>query len=60
MIKPNVAFERPAALASRALGSGLVSPLDLTAAYAVFPTLGYRVTERGCSDAATHVVVTRA
>jgi 1A family penicillin-binding protein len=31
---------------SLALGSGLVSPLDLTAAYAVFPTLGYRVHPR--------------
>jgi 1A family penicillin-binding protein len=31
---------------SLALGSGLVSPLDLTAAYAVFPTLGYRVRPR--------------
>jgi 1A family penicillin-binding protein len=32
---------------SLALGSGLVSPLDLTAAYAVFPTLGFRVQPRG-------------
>ena len=32
---------------SLALGSGVVSPLDLTAAYAVFPTLGYRVRPRG-------------
>jgi len=32
---------------SLALGSGLVTPLDLTAAYAVFPTLGYRVRPRG-------------
>jgi len=32
---------------SLALGSGLVSPLDLTAAYAVFPSLGYRVRPRG-------------
>ena len=32
---------------SLSLGSGLVSPLDLTAAYAVFPTLGYRVRPRG-------------
>jgi 1A family penicillin-binding protein len=31
---------------SLALGSGLVSPLDLTAAYAVFPNLGYRVRPR--------------
>jgi 1A family penicillin-binding protein len=31
---------------SLALGSGLVTPLDLTAAYAVFPTLGYRVHPR--------------
>jgi 1A family penicillin-binding protein len=31
---------------SLALGSGLVTPLDLTAAYAVFPTLGYRVRPR--------------
>jgi 1A family penicillin-binding protein len=32
---------------SLALGSGLVTPLDLTAAYAVFPTLGFRVQPRG-------------
>jgi 1A family penicillin-binding protein len=32
---------------SLALGSGLVSPLELTAAYAVFPTLGARVRPRG-------------
>ena len=32
---------------SLALGSGLVTPLDLTAAFAVFPTLGYRVRPRG-------------
>ena len=32
---------------SLALGSGLVTPLELTAAYAVFPTLGYRVLPRG-------------
>ena len=32
---------------SLALGSGLVTPLDLTAAYAVFPTLGRRVRPRG-------------
>ena len=32
---------------SLALGSGLVTPLDLTAAYAAFPTLGYRVWPRG-------------
>jgi len=32
---------------SLALGSGVVSPLDLTAAYAVFPTLGYRIHPRG-------------
>jgi 1A family penicillin-binding protein len=32
---------------SLALGSGLVTPLDLTAAYAVFPNLGYRVRPRG-------------
>lgn len=31
---------------SLALGSGLVTPLDLTAAYAVFPTLGYHVQPR--------------
>ena len=31
---------------SLALGSGLVSPLELTAAYAVFPSLGYRVRPR--------------
>ena len=32
---------------SLALGSGLVTPLDLTAAYAVFPNMGYRVRPRG-------------
>lgn len=32
---------------SLALGSGLVTPLDLTAAYAVFPSLGFRVRPRG-------------
>jgi len=32
---------------SLALGSGLVTPLQLTAAYAVFPTLGSRVRPRG-------------
>jgi len=32
---------------SLALGSGLVSPLELTAAFAVFPTLGFRVRPRG-------------
>lgn len=32
---------------SLALGSGLVTPLALTSAYAVFPTLGYRVRPRG-------------
>jgi penicillin-binding protein 1A len=32
---------------SLALGSGLVTPLDLTAAYAVFPGMGYRVRPRG-------------
>ena len=32
---------------SLALGSGLVTPVDLTAAYAVFPTLGERVRPRG-------------
>lgn len=32
---------------SLALGSGLVTPLDLAAAYAVFPTLGFRVRPRG-------------
>jgi 1A family penicillin-binding protein len=44
---------------SLALGSGLVSPLDLTAAFAVFPTLGYRVRPRGLvsvTDAAGEVV----
>ncbi len=35
---------------SLALGSGLVSPLDLTAAYAVFPTLGYRVRPRALTS----------
>jgi 1A family penicillin-binding protein len=32
---------------SLALGSGLVTPIDLTAAYAVFPALGERVRPRG-------------
>jgi 1A family penicillin-binding protein len=32
---------------SLALGSGLVTPLELTAAYAVFPGMGYRVRPRG-------------
>jgi 1A family penicillin-binding protein len=32
---------------SLALGSGLVSPIDLTAAFAVFPNSGYRVRPRG-------------
>ena len=32
---------------SLALGSGLVTPLELTAAYAVFPSGGYRVRPRG-------------
>lgn len=32
---------------SLALGSGLVTPLDLTAAYAVFPAAGQRVRPRG-------------
>jgi membrane carboxypeptidase/penicillin-binding protein len=32
---------------SLALGSGLVTPLELTAAYAVFPGKGYRVRPRG-------------
>jgi 1A family penicillin-binding protein len=32
---------------SLALGSGLVTPLDLTAAYAVFPGMGYRSQPRG-------------
>ena len=32
---------------SLALGSGLVTPFDLTAAYAVFPALGERVRPRG-------------
>jgi 1A family penicillin-binding protein len=35
---------------SLALGSGLVTPLDLTAAYAVFPTLGYRVRPRSITS----------
>ena len=35
---------------SLALGSGLVTPLDLTAAYAVFPTLGYRVRPRAITS----------
>jgi len=44
---------------SLALGSGLVTPLDLTAAYAVFPTLGARVRPRGLisvADASGNVV----
>jgi 1A family penicillin-binding protein len=44
---------------SLALGSGLVSPLDLTAAYAVFPSLGMRVRPRGLvsvTDASGDVV----
>ncbi len=32
---------------SLALGTGLVSPLSLTAAFAVFPNMGYRVRPRG-------------
>jgi membrane carboxypeptidase/penicillin-binding protein len=32
---------------SLALGTGLVSPLELTAAYAVFPNMGHRVRPRG-------------
>jgi 1A family penicillin-binding protein len=32
---------------SLALGSGLVTPLELTAAYAVFPGMGHRVRPRG-------------
>jgi 1A family penicillin-binding protein len=32
---------------SLALGSGLVTPLELTTAYAVFPSLGYRMRPRG-------------
>jgi 1A family penicillin-binding protein len=35
---------------SLALGSGLVTPLDLTAAYAVFPSLGYRVKPRAITS----------
>jgi penicillin-binding protein 2D len=44
---------------SLALGSGLVSPLELTAAFAVFPTFGYRVRPRGLisvTDASGDVV----
>ena len=44
---------------SLALGSGLVTPLDLTVAYAVFPTLGMRVRPRGLvtvTDASGDVV----
>jgi 1A family penicillin-binding protein len=44
---------------SLALGSGLVSPLDLTAAYAVFPSYGFRVRPRGLvsvEDAAGDIV----
>jgi 1A family penicillin-binding protein len=32
---------------SLALGSGLVTPLDLTAAYVAFPAMGYRLRPRG-------------
>ena len=35
---------------SLALGSGLVSPVELTAAYAVFPNLGYRVRPRALAS----------
>ncbi len=35
---------------SLALGTGLVTPLELTAAYAVFPGGGYRVRPRGLVD----------
>lgn len=35
---------------SLALGTGLVSPLELTAAYAVFPGGGYRIRPRGVVD----------
>jgi 1A family penicillin-binding protein len=47
---------------SLALGSGLVTPLELTAAYAVFPNLGHRVRPRGivsvedASGATVHTV----
>jgi 1A family penicillin-binding protein len=44
---------------SLALGSGLVSPLELTAAFAVFPTLGFRVRPRGLisvTDASGEIV----
>jgi 1A family penicillin-binding protein len=43
----NVGVNNQPDVPSLALGSGLVTPLDLTAAYAVFPTLGYRVRPRG-------------
>jgi membrane peptidoglycan carboxypeptidase len=42
----NLGVENQPDVPSLALGSGLVSPLDLTAAYAVFPSLGYRVHPR--------------
>jgi 1A family penicillin-binding protein len=38
---------------SLALGSGLVTPLDLTSAYAVFPNGGYRVRPRGLVSVTT-------
>ena len=44
---------------SLALGSGLVSPLELTAAFAVFPTFGFRVRPRGLisvTDASGEIV----
>jgi len=44
---------------SLALGSGLVTPMELTAAYAVFPGMGFRVRPRGLAtieDAAGDVV----
>jgi membrane carboxypeptidase/penicillin-binding protein len=43
----DVGVENQPDVPSLALGSGLVTPLDLTAAYGVFPTLGYRVKPRG-------------
>jgi membrane carboxypeptidase/penicillin-binding protein len=42
----NLGVQNQPNVPSLALGSGVVTPLELTAAYAVFPTLGYRVQPR--------------
>jgi 1A family penicillin-binding protein len=63
----DVGVENQPDVPSLALGSGSVTPLDLTAAYAVFPTLGYRVKPRGLvsvtdadGDTVYHVHIERA